>query len=242
MNLARSLINTHQPGFIGHLLQRHFLGHSHGAESLHGMVDHVPGHFRCEHLDHGHLGARLLTAINPCGRFVGHQAAGMNAGCSIGNPPLDGLALGQRRTESCALWRVLAHHVKRPLRAPDAPRSDLHATAGKTRLHRRKPRTLLAKKLPVRHTTVFQQHLISRYAADHGDATLHREACRCLVNDKSGDAATGPFDLVRHRHDDGPIRLGGSADPYLAAVQDPIIAVTHRARCHGRRIGPSTGF
>ena len=41
-----------------------------------------------------------------------------------------------------------------------------------------------------------------------------------------------PLLLVGHRHQDGEVGVGGAADPDLAAVDHPVVAVAFTARGH----------
>ncbi|MNU94666.1 hypothetical protein D3C71_846550 [compost metagenome] len=223
-------------------MQWHFLGHAHGAEHLHRVVDHFPRHLGGEHLDHGDLAARLVATIDACGCFVGHESTGVNARGRVGNPPLHRLAFGERGAEGAALRCVLAHHVERALGAADAPCGHLQAPARQARLHRREPLAFLAEQACMRYATVFEQHLVGRDAADHGDATLDAKARGVAVDDERRDGWAPHLGLVRDGHDDGPVRARGAADPDLAAIENPVVAVAHGARRHGRRVGARAGL
>ena len=79
-------------------------------------------------------------------------------------------------------------------------------------------------------------------AADHRDAAKHVESRGALVDQKCRDAAARAFGLVGHRHQDGEIGVLGAADPDLAAVDHPFVAVANRAGDHRSRIGAGAGL
>src|SRR5262249_33729051 len=60
--LRRALVDAHPPEVARHRIERHFLGHPHRAERLHGMVYHFGRHLGGKHLEHGDLGPRLIPA------------------------------------------------------------------------------------------------------------------------------------------------------------------------------------
>ena len=69
-----------------------------------------------------------------------HQAAGMQLGRGVGDPPLDGLTVGELLAEGHPLAGVLDQHVERALGHADAPRAHLQAAHGEAQLHRREAR------------------------------------------------------------------------------------------------------
>src|SRR5262245_52468351 len=52
MDFGGAVINPHGADFLLHQRQRQLLGHAHGAEGLHHVVDHFEGHVRRIVLDH----------------------------------------------------------------------------------------------------------------------------------------------------------------------------------------------
>ena len=63
-----------------------------------------------------------------------------------------------------------------------------------------------------------------------------------MLDDKSGDAATGAFLRVCHSHQDGESGLGNPAHPDLSAIDYPVIPITHSSRGHVRGVRAGTGF
>ena len=62
MHFGRAVIDAHGAQ-LGHQLQRHFLGHAHGAEGLHGVVDHLLRHLGGEGLDHRDFEAHVAALV-----------------------------------------------------------------------------------------------------------------------------------------------------------------------------------
>src|SRR5690348_5786583 len=58
-------------------------------------------------------------------RVVHHEAAGVDVGDGVGDPPLDCLPVGKRCAEGHALLHMRTHHVERSPRQPDRPGPDL---------------------------------------------------------------------------------------------------------------------
>ena len=206
------------------------------------MVDDLPGHFGGVDLDHRHFVARFLAAVDLPGGVVGHQPAGMDLGGGVGDPPLHGLAFGQRQPEGDALGGVFDHHVQCPLRHPGAPGGHLHATGGKPLLHRREAIAFTPQQLGCRNAAILERQFIGVGAAEHGNTTQHVEPGRALVQQKGGDPAARALGLVGHGHQDGEVGVAHPADPDLAAVDHPVVAVTHRAGHHAGRIAPRAGL
>ena len=168
-----------------------------------------------------------LPCVHLARGVLDHQAAGMDLGRGIGDPPLDRLAVGQLLAEGHALLRVLAHHVERALRHADARSAHLQAAdVSAAAASARSPAPTLA------------QHLASRHAA-----ILEHAPRRCAGRPASGSRArpSKPGVPLSTRKAVMPPRapspvsvtamtmvksaVGDAADPDLAAVDHPVVAV-----------------
>ena len=78
--------------------------------------------------------------------------------------------------------------------------------------------------------------------ADHRNAAKDVEPRRSLVDQERRNPAARTFGLVGHRHQNGEIGVRGAADPDLAAVDHPFVAVANRAGDHRSRIGAGAGL
>ena len=209
--------------------QRQLLGHAHGAERLLGVVDHLGRHLGGEDLDHRGFHAHVAALVLLDRGVHHHQAAGMQLGRGVGDPPLDGLAVGELLAEGHALVGVLDHHVERALGHADAPRAHLQAAHGEAKLHGREARADPAQHLALVHAAVLEHDLVGALAGQHRDGARDHQALGALVDQEGGDAAARAAFGIGHRHDDGEVGLGDAADPDLAAVDHPVVAVLHRA-------------
>ena len=88
--------------------------------------------------------------------------------------------------------------------------------------------------------------LVGAAATDHGDLALDNEAGRGALHNKGADTLMSlPF--AGTGHDDNEVGLRHAADPDFAAIDDPVVAVAHRARGHaggittGARFGNGNG-
>ena len=91
MHLRWPFIDAHDTGFRGHELQRHLLGHGHGAKRLDGVIHHLIDHLGREHLGHGCGLAHVLAVVETGRSVMHHQARGMDLGRCVHDPPLHGL-------------------------------------------------------------------------------------------------------------------------------------------------------
>ena len=239
MDLARSLVHPHQPRLLRECVERQFQRHAERTERLHGVVAGLIGHLGREHLDHRRFVTDVLAAVGLVGGIAHHQPAGMHARRDVGNPPLDRLSIGELDAERLALPGVFAQHVERASRNADAGRPHLEPPRAQPELHRRIALADFAKHEVGRDTAVLKHDFIGRAAAEHRDLALDDEAGRALLDDEGGDAAL-PRIAADAGHDDDEI--GGAADPDLAAVQHPLIAVEHCPRLHRGRIAAGARF
>ena len=80
--------------------EREFLGQSHAAVDLYGVVDHACRGLGREELGHGGLVQEGFSFGAHAGGVVGDQPRGMNLEGGVGQHPLYCLPLGQGRTEN----------------------------------------------------------------------------------------------------------------------------------------------
>ena len=193
VHFRRPVIDSHGPKLGRHLLQRQLLGHAHRAEALHRVVDDFGGHFGREGLDHRHLEADVATLVQLPGAVVGHQPGPVDLGRGVGDPPLDGLALGKRLAEGHPLRRIVDDHVERALGHADRPGRHLDPPGAKAKLHGRKALPLGSEQLPALDAAILERDLVGDRAADHGDAAKHIEAGRSLIDQEGGYAAARAF-------------------------------------------------
>ena len=91
--------------------QEGVLADAQGAVHLNGAVDHVGGHFRGDHFDHGDfLAGHLITdGVHHVRRFQGHQPGLLDLQTRAGDVLADRIELGQLAAEGLALFHPLAH-------------------------------------------------------------------------------------------------------------------------------------
>ncbi len=109
-----------------------------------------------------------------------------------------------------------------------------------TKLHGREARADAAQHLALVHAAVLEHDLVGALAGQHGDGARHHQALGALVDQEGGDAAARAEVGIGHRHDDGEVGLGDAADPDLAAVDHPVVAVLHRLGLHAGGIAART--
>src|SRR5262249_3574162 len=83
--------------------QRELLGDTVTAVNLHGGVDHAPQHLARVELGDRRLDARILAAVGFPGALPDQPAARAQLDLGVGEHPLNGLALAERRAERRAL-------------------------------------------------------------------------------------------------------------------------------------------
>ena len=117
---------------------------------------------------------------------------------------------------------------------PTAPGAHLQPPHGQAQLHRRVALALDAQQLGGGDAAILEHELVGALAAEHRDFALDDEAFGAALDDEGGDAL-GALALAGARHDDDEVGLRHPANPDLAAVDDPVAAVLHRARGHAGR-------
>ena len=200
------------------------------------MVDDLGRHLGGEDLDHGRLHAHVAAVVLLDGGVHHHEAAGMELHGRVGHPPLDGLAVGELLAEGDALVGMLDQHIEGALGHAGAPGAHLQATHGEAELHRREAGADLAQHLALGHAAILEHDLVGALSGQHRNRARHDQALGALVDQEGGDAAPGAERGVGHRHGDGEVGLGDAADPDLAAVDHPVVAVLHRPGLHAGRI------
>ena len=165
----------------------------------------------------------------------------MHARGGFRHPPLNGLAVRQAHTEGHAVARLIRHHVQSTACHAHTTRAHLQAADIQAQLHGRIAAAQFAKHLGLRHAAILKHQLISLAPANHGNFAFNDEAGRALFHDE-GRHAFLALAIAGARHEDDEIRARHIADPNLAAIDDPIIAILHSAGRHARRIATRTGF
>src|SRR4029453_4706539 len=113
VDLRRPLADSAHARLAVPALERELLRHAVGAVNLHGGVDDAPQHLARVELGHRRLDARVLAAVGLPGTVPDDVAARANLDLGVGEHPLDGLALAERRTERGALLGVRDRHAMR---------------------------------------------------------------------------------------------------------------------------------
>ena len=116
--------------------QEGVLADAQGAVHLNRAVDHVGGHFRGDHLDHGDFLAGHLVAdgVHHVRRFQGHQPGLLDLQARAGDVLADRIELGQLAAEGLALFHPLAHGFQGALGDADGAHAVVDAARAKTAL------------------------------------------------------------------------------------------------------------
>jgi len=102
--------------------------------------------------------SRPWSCLTAASITIRRQACSFGRG--IGDPPLDGLPVGQLLAEGHALVGVLDQHVEGALRHAYAPGAHLQAPHGEPKLHRREALPDAAQHLPLVDPAVLENDLV----------------------------------------------------------------------------------
>src|SRR5262245_33330922 len=229
VDLGRPLADASHARLAVPALERELFRHTVAAVDLHRRVDHAPEHLARVELGDRGLDPRVLAAVGLPGAVPDDPAARPQLDLGVGEHPLDGLALRERRAERRALLGVGDGH---------AMRGDGHAQIARgvreAVLHEQiegeiEPLALGADEVLGRDLAVLQGDVVrDRRGPDHLDR-LRGEAGRASLEDEARDPTTA-LRLVGTRPDQTPRRVVGARGEDLAAVQDPAVAALLGAR------------
>src|SRR5262245_39022185 len=223
VNLGRPLADAAHARLAVPALERKFLRDAVGAVDLHGGVDDAAQHLARVELGHRRLDPRVLAPVGLPGAVPDDVAARADLDLGVGEHPLDGLALAERRAERGALLGVGDRHAVRG--DGDA---QIASRVREAVLHQEvegqvEPLSLGADEILGGNLAVLQRDVVRDLGGPDDLDGLRGEPRCALLEDEARDAATA-LGLVGARPHESPRRLVGARGEDLATIQHPAVA------------------
>src|SRR4051812_8269790 len=238
LDLGRALVELHDLRVAHQLLDGVLLDEAVAAVDLHGVSCDLHRRVCREALRVRRDERVALALVEQEGRVPRHQARGMNLRGHVGDHELDRLMHRDRHAELHALLRILGRELEG--RAGDAYShgSDAGARAVEGRHRHAEAVVLLADEMILGDRDVVERdrRRVGGALSELVLLLVNRDAVSLTRYDEAGDAAMAGV-LVGLRVDGVPVGVLTVGDEALGAVDDPLIALLHRAGLHAGDVG-----